>query len=73
MSQKRSAPERSGKSSENSLNRITFLSPTQKNEVKIKNFIVLRSRDSSVGIATGYELDGWGSIPRKPKRFFYSP
>jgi hypothetical protein len=29
-----------------------------------------RNRDSSVGIATGYGLDSWGSIPSKGKRFF---
>jgi hypothetical protein len=27
-------------------------------------------RDNSVGIATGYGLDGHGSIPRKNKRIF---
>jgi hypothetical protein len=32
-----------------------------------------RSRDSSVGIATGYGLDFLGSIPGKDKRFFSSP
>jgi hypothetical protein len=26
-----------------------------------------------VGIATGYELDGWGSIPDRGKRFFPTP
>jgi hypothetical protein len=31
------------------------------------------SRDSSVGIATGYGLDGRGSIPGKGKKFFSSP
>jgi hypothetical protein len=30
------------------------------------------SRDSSVGIATGYGLDGRGSISGKDKRFFYT-
>jgi hypothetical protein len=30
------------------------------------------SRDSSVGIATGYVLDGRGSIPGRVKRYFYS-
>jgi hypothetical protein len=29
-----------------------------------------RSRGSSVGIATAYGLDGWGSIPGRGKRFF---
>jgi hypothetical protein len=29
--------------------------------------------DSSVGIATGYGLDGRGSIPCRAKRFFSSP
>jgi hypothetical protein len=32
----------------------------------------IRSRGSSVGIATGYGLDGWGSIPGSA-RFFSSP
>jgi hypothetical protein len=32
-----------------------------------------RSRDSSVGIATGYWLDGQGSIPGRGKRFFSTP
>jgi hypothetical protein len=31
------------------------------------------SRDSSVGIATGYGLDGWCSIPGGGMRFFFSP
>jgi hypothetical protein len=30
------------------------------------------SRDSSVGIATGYELDGWGSIPSRVKIYPFS-
>jgi hypothetical protein len=38
------------------------------------SFIVyLRSRGSSVGIATGYGLDGRSSIPARGKRFFPSP
>jgi hypothetical protein len=32
-----------------------------------------RSRDSSVGIPTGYGLDGWGSLPGRGKRFFSTP
>jgi hypothetical protein len=32
-----------------------------------------RSRDSSVGTATGYGLDGWGSISSRGKRFFSTP
>jgi hypothetical protein len=28
----------------------------------VKAWVKLRSRDSSVGIAKGYGLDGWGSI-----------
>jgi hypothetical protein len=32
-----------------------------------------KSRDSSVDIMTGYELDGRGYIPGKDKRFFSSP
>jgi hypothetical protein len=28
------------------------------------------SRDSSVGISTGYGMDGWGSILESGKRFF---
>jgi hypothetical protein len=32
-----------------------------------------RSRDSSVGIATGYELDGRSSILGRSKRFFSFP
>jgi hypothetical protein len=35
--------------------------------------INLKSRDSSVGIATGYGMDDQGSIPGKGKRFFSSP
>jgi hypothetical protein len=31
-----------------------------------------RSRDSSVGIAIGYGLDGRGSIPGEGNRFFFS-
>jgi hypothetical protein len=31
-----------------------------------------RSRDNSVGTATGYGIDGWGSIPGKGKIFLYS-
>jgi hypothetical protein len=34
---------------------------------------VLVSQNSSVGVATGYGLDGRGSIPRSGKRFFSSP
>jgi hypothetical protein len=30
-------------------------------------------RDSSVGIATGYKLDGPGSISGRDKRFFFCP
>jgi hypothetical protein len=33
----------------------------------------LESRDSSVGVATAYELDNQGFIPRRDKRFFYTP
>jgi hypothetical protein len=29
--------------------------------------------DSSVGIATDYGLDSWGSIPGRDKRFFSTP
>jgi hypothetical protein len=32
-----------------------------------------KGRDSSVGIATGYELDCRGSIPGRGKRFFSPP
>jgi hypothetical protein len=31
------------------------------------------SRDSSLGVATGYEVDGRGSIPGRSKRFFSTP
>jgi hypothetical protein len=34
---------------------------------------VTGSRDSSVGIATSYGLDGRGSIPGTGKRFFSMP
>jgi hypothetical protein len=34
--------------------------------------IPLRSRDSSVGIAAGYRLDGRGSVPDRGKIFVYS-
>jgi hypothetical protein len=37
-----------------------------------RNFLFVRSRDSSVGIVTGYELDGRGSIPGRGMVFFYS-
>jgi hypothetical protein len=33
-------------------------------------FIMFRSRVSSVGIATGYGMDGWDWIPGRGKRFF---
>jgi hypothetical protein len=33
---------------------------------------ILRNRDSSVSIATGYELDGRGSIPGRAKFFLFS-
>jgi hypothetical protein len=32
-----------------------------------------RNRDSSVGTATGYELDGMGTIPGRGNQFFSSP
>jgi hypothetical protein len=35
--------------------------------------ILIWSWDASVGIATGYGLDGWSSIPGRDKRFFSSP
>jgi hypothetical protein len=31
------------------------------------------SRDNSVSTATGYGLDGWGSIPSRGKKLFSSP
>jgi hypothetical protein len=31
-----------------------------------------QERDSSVGIATGYGLDGWGSTPGRGETFLYS-
>jgi hypothetical protein len=40
--------------------------------VKVKRFQFV-SRHSSVGIATGYGLDGRGSIPNKAKGFLSSP
>jgi hypothetical protein len=36
-------------------------------------YISFKSRDISVGIATGYGLDGQSSIPGEGKRFFYIP
>jgi hypothetical protein len=33
--------------------------------------IMIWSRESSVNIATGYGLNGWGSIPGKGKSFLY--
>jgi hypothetical protein len=35
--------------------------------------VLSKSRDSSVGIVTGNELDGQGSIPGRGKRFLSSP
>jgi hypothetical protein len=36
-------------------------------------YLYERRQDSSVGIATGYELHDGGSIPGRGKRFFFSP
>jgi hypothetical protein len=38
----------------------------------ILEFVNNRTRDSWVGIAMGYELDGRSSIPGLGKRFLYS-
>jgi hypothetical protein len=40
-----------------------------------KTSFIIRNRDSAVGIATGYELNGWGVRVRVPieARFFSSP
>jgi flagellar basal body-associated protein FliL len=35
--------------------------------------IICRSRNSSVGIITGYELDGLSAIPDRGKGFFSTP
>jgi hypothetical protein len=34
---------------------------------------LVKSRDVSIGIPTGYGLDGRGSIPSRGKRFFSAP
>jgi hypothetical protein len=49
---------------------ISISSPKNK-----KYFLILRSRDSVVGIATGYVLDGWGVGIRVPvgSRIFSFP
>jgi hypothetical protein len=47
--------------------------PTSKKTILILSYYLYMSRDSSVGIATDYELDGWYSIPGKRKIFFSSP
>jgi hypothetical protein len=39
---------------------------------KEKTCSTYRNRDSSVGIATDYGLDGWVSIPGRAKGFFSS-
>jgi hypothetical protein len=33
---------------------------------------MIKSRDSFIGIATGYGLEGWGSIPGIGKIFLFS-
>jgi hypothetical protein len=33
----------------------------------------VKRRDSTVGTATGYALDGWGSISGRDKEFFCIP
>jgi hypothetical protein len=35
--------------------------------------MIINYRDSSVGIGTGYGMDGQGSIPGRSKRYFSSP
>jgi hypothetical protein len=40
---------------------------------KLKQVYVVKGQDSLGGIATGYGLDGWGLIPGRGKRFFFSP
>jgi HKD family nuclease len=47
----------------NNINSIEFLA----------ELIQLVNPDSSVGIATDYEIDGRGSIPGRVKKFFCSP
>jgi hypothetical protein len=32
-----------------------------------------RSQDNSVSMEMGYGPDGWGTIPRRDKRFCFSP
>jgi hypothetical protein len=45
--------------------------PTHENIFRLKQEEI-KSRDSSVGIATGYGLDAWGSILGKNKGFVFS-
>jgi hypothetical protein len=47
----------------------TPLGPTQALYQRIQQ---AGSRDSSVGIATSYGMDGWGSIPDRGKIFLHN-
>jgi hypothetical protein len=53
----------------------SFFDPEAGDDVFLRNVRVSLNyiRDSSVGIATDYWLDGRGSIPNKGKRFFSFP
>jgi hypothetical protein len=42
-------------------------------ETLTRNYMYIKSRDSSVGIQMGYELNGRGSIPGRGKWFLSSP
>jgi hypothetical protein len=42
-------------------------------EEALQNYNLIKIQDSSVGIATGYEVDGRSSILGRGKRFFSTP
>jgi hypothetical protein len=42
-----------------------------KNQVLVNETSEVKFRDTSVGIVTGYEMEGWGSIPDWNKVYFF--
>jgi hypothetical protein len=53
---------------------ISYWSPNKTSRqdlLRFNKYATQRSRDSSVGIATGYRLNGRDSIPGKDKRFVF--
>jgi hypothetical protein len=52
---------------------VVFMSSVRELNCHTVYIYVLRSWNSSVGIATGYELNGRGFIPDRGKRFFSTP